>query len=115
VLEAEREKQIKTYLSQPIGYVWQQNKKLPDHLSKIPIPRPVPTPGALEQMFPRITVPEQFRTVEDAPAPQAIYGGYIQTEDGRRLNLWTDSRDNPIDYLRGLKGEFGETVPIAEY
>lgn len=110
-LEAEREKQITQYISTPLGYVWQQSKKLPDVLTKIPIPRPPPSPGVIEEMFPRIRVPEAFAAAPQPPEPVRIFKGWLQVEARPRINVWEDAAGNEVEGYRDVSGVFGQVFP----
>lgn len=114
-LETEREKQIKAYVSTPIGYVWQFDKKIPDHLTKIPIPRPPPSPGLIEEMFPRVRLPEAFAPAPQPPEPVRIFKGWLQVEGQPRINVWEDFAGNEVEGYRGEAGQFGEVFPLLEY
>lgn len=100
-----RKQQIKNFLAQPIGYVWQQSNKLPDHLVRVPIKRPTPTMAEIEQRFPAPSLPLD-PTLITAPESQPIFRGFIQVEGGRRLNLWEDFRGNEIEGRREIVGAF---------
>lgn len=91
----ERKRAIAKYPSTPIGYVWQFSKKLPDYLTKIPIPRPAPSSAEILARFPEIQrpIPAALEPVYEVPPPPKstkVYRGEFTYPDGRIQQLWED-------------------------
>lgn len=100
-----REAQIKNFLATPIAFVWQESKKLPGRLEKVPVKRPAPTMAEIEQRFPTPSLALD-PTLITPPESQPIFRGFIQVEGGRRLSLWEDFRGNEIEGRREIAGTF---------
>lgn len=117
-----REAQIKNYLNTPIGFVFQESKKLPGVVTQVPIKRPTPPPGEIEALFPLPTIPTASEIAGFGPAPVRVFKGFIELGEsgplgpkGKRVNLWEDFAGNEVEGFRQQPGEFGQVEQILEY